>query len=170
MRKNMRRALAFLLAVCTLCSLLPTMVIAGDVGAETPMPTTVVYDFVVQNTSLVDTNGKSLGNGLLSGNPVKNAINDYYAAETLNWKFAANNFAKLAGEGGTATDASYFGGSSYTWKGLRTGTNVNGAYVEGYWVALNIRVPVSGTYDVTLNYQTRADGAKVGEIYLLPGA
>ena len=170
MKKNMKRVLAFLLAVCTVCSLLPTMVIAVGGGTEDPAVTSAVYNFVVQNTDLVDTNGKSLGNGTLTHPSVKNAIDGYYATEALNWKFAANNFAQLAGEGGTANDASYFGGSSYTWKGLRTGVNVNGAYTEGYWVAFTIRIPVSGTYDVTLNYQTRADGAKVGEIYLLPGA
>ena len=72
MKKNIKRALALLLTICTLWSFVPTMVVA--VGDGEQLPTTVVYDFVVQDTDLVDTNNKSLGNSILTNGAVKNAI------------------------------------------------------------------------------------------------
>ena len=171
MKKNIKRTVSMLLVLCSLLSLLPMTVIAT--GQES-VPEKIVYDFVVKDTDLVDTNNKSLGNGILTVGPVKNAIDAYYAAGTLNWKFAANNYSLLQTATNTVADCSFFGGSSYPWQGLRTGVNIKdgdaNTYPAGYWVAMTIKIPAANTYNLTLNYQTRSDGAKVGEVFLLEGA
>ena len=43
-------------------------------------------------------------------------------------------------------------------------------YATGHWFAFNLRGPGAGTYNATLNYQTRAEGNRDVKVYLIPGA
>ena len=170
MKKNIKRAVSMLLVFCSLLSLLPAVALATQ--QEAPADD-VVYDFSVRDTELVNTNNRPLADSTLTDPLTKNAIDAYYEAGTLNWKFSANNHSLLKTETNTVNDNSRFGGSAYPWKGLRLGVSINdngvGSVPPGHWTAITIKSPGEGKYQLNLHYQTRADGTAAGEVYLLQG-
>ena len=81
------------------------------------------------------------------------AVKGYYDSDVLNWYpyyFTTRNSAATFGD-------------SERWNGLRTDTSSG----EGY-MAMIIRAPGEGEYDLVLNHQTFNKGG-AGEMYILPG-
>ncbi len=175
MKKNFKRILSMILVLCTLLSAVPCVALAAEAAGEGTQtePVKVVYDFQLEQTALTNNAGNGFAKAYLAGAANQGAIADYYRSETLNWKYAAENSASFKEDTNAVSAMLYFGGDTNLWKGLRFGVLVeeNGVkdYPAGHWTALTIRVPATGVYDLTLNHQTRGDGASLGEIYFLEG-
>ncbi len=173
--KNMKRMIAMVLVLCSVMSFVPSMAIAVGDGSGGADPVTVTYDFELEKTTLTTTSGGSFANNNLPGAAVSGAIAGYYDSGELNWKYDSNNHQSFKTDSTTVSEMMYFGGngSGNAWKGLRVGVKVtggsNGQYPIGHWMALNIKVPTAGKYDLTLNHQLRADGTTAGKVYLLEG-
>ncbi len=172
--KNLKRVISMVLVLCSLMSFVPSMVVAVE-GEGSTEPVIVTYDFELEKTQLTTTSGGSFANQLLCGTASSGALAGYYDAGELNWKYDSNNFQSFKNDSTTVSEMIYFGGngSGNAWSGLRVGVKVTGGtdgqYPIGHWMALNIKVPTAGTYDLTLNHQLRADGTTAGKIYLLEG-
>ncbi len=172
MKKSFTRILALALIISMLLPCLPTGAVAVEGGVQTE-PVQVVYDFVLEQTDKVNNNGSSFVGQALTGTANQGAIAGYYAADELNWKYAADNNLDFKTESNQSFAMLYFGGGSNVWTGLRLGikTEENGTatYPVGVWSALTIKVPTAGKYALNLEHQIRADGTTAGEIYFLEG-
>ena len=174
--KNLKRTLSMLLALLMLLSAVPMMATAQDIGgmsASASGSEVIVYDFELEKTDFLTTNNKKFAGESLNGKYVVPAIEELYNNADIDWKYATNNAALLkdSGEFPQASAMMYFGGANnYGWSGFRAGLKDGGSYPAGLWVALNIRVPFAGKYNLSLDHQTRkTDGTTRGEVYLIEG-
>ncbi len=173
--KNLKRLIAMVLVLCSLMSFVPSMAVAVGNGEGSGDPVIVTYDFELEKTTLTTTSGGSFANGGLVGAAISGAVAGYYDSGELNWKYDSNNHQSFKNDSTTVSEMIYFGGngSGNAWSGLRVGVKVvghpDGDYPIGHWMALNIKVPTAGKYDLMLNHQFRADGTTAAKIYLLEG-
>lgn len=174
--KLCRRIIAMALALCSLMAFIPASVIAvGGTPAENAQtPVVVTYDFQLENSDLKTAANASFAKAHLAAPAISGKIADYYANNTLNWKYVTNNAETFRAENYTVSEMHYFGGDTNPWSGLRFGFKVtpainNNSYPVGHWTALELRVENAGEYDINLNHYIRANGAAAAEVYLLPG-
>ncbi len=140
----------------------------------------LVYDFVLNNEKLVDDTGATFTARKLTDKKILAALDEYYDSRTLYWDYALDNRESFQKKDNEVSDMYYIGGNNYKWAGLRLGLKVAGPeldkdgtlkpnYPEGWWTALTLESPGKGTYYLSLDYQSRADGTPEGEIYLVKG-
>lgn len=130
-------------------------------ASETPQETTdpaaveMNYDFCLDGNSAFTVDGSAAFDGktISATSATTTAIKNYYNAGSLNWY--PRHFT-------TRNSAATFGDSS-RWRGLRTDTSSG----EGY-MAMIIRSPGEGEFDLTLNYQLFNKGG-AADMYILPG-
>lgn len=131
-----------------------------------------IYDFVLEK-QYVWIDRDRLSGKSLTAVMTNRALVDYYADNTLNWLYAADNLEFFKTEENKVSNSFAFGSTAdYKWEGLRLGavvTEKNKQYVSGYWVAFTLRAPEPGLYDVSLDYMVREDGTPEGEVYFLDG-
>lgn len=146
MRKSAQRIIAAVLFLCmTLPMLSPVIPLADTPVQNTP----VVYDF----TSVAEINGLSAGNATIT------ATKNQMTAGTLNWSYIGkDNLASII-VGGTSAD----GQTVRTWDGFRFSVKPNGG-----WIAMKIKSPGEGNFDIKVNYQTCKDYGNT-DVYILPG-
>ncbi len=176
MKKMTNRFVALILIVCTLSvSLLPGMFTVKVAATDN----IVEYDFSAA-ASLIWMNGSTQMTYSSRQIPDTNVDaartwNRYYSDGTLNW-----SFEQILGSGGTVAsenritvkratgDALQFStvSNSYTTPVILYKNSVSGAIG---WVALKMKAPAVGKYNVTLTYGShRSNGSASGNVFLIP--
>ncbi len=142
MKEKMKRIVAAVLTLCMSMSLLPPSVFAVEQGLQTE-PVQVVYDFDLAGNYPDDFTSTDK----MSVEKLSETIDSYYADGTINWTYAgrADGNSKADGSGdAVAPTANQF------WKDFGIYLkNGNGGY--GWWYAIQLKAPGTGTYDVTVN-------------------
>ena len=150
MSSKLKRALSVLLMVCMLLSFAAPAVLAEENAEE---PRVVTYDFDLgASTTLTGFAGKALSNNHESGKKISEVLKDYYADGTLNWSVEA-----LAD--GLKESEAMFRAAPQGWRISAE---------DGEWLALRIKNPGAGTYDLTLKrgMTSKSNGA----VYILDGS
>jgi (2Fe-2S) ferredoxin len=156
MANKLKRALSILLMVCLLLTFAAPAVLAEEsaAGAGTEETRVVTYDFDLGvSTTLPGFSMKSLANPHVeTGKAVSDAISDYYADGKLNWKVEA-----LA----TGLDP-----KNVMFRSAPQGWRIPAA--DGQWLALRIKNPGAGTYDLSLK-RGMSNKSSMGAVYILDG-
>ena len=166
--ETIKRVFAMVLALCLLLPVIPT----AGVSAATQTGEVITYSFELKDSGLQTTDGKNMGGKGLTASTVRNALDAYYADGTIGWKFALDNISAFASDTVTASNTYNIGqgsAGSWKWDGLRLGMKLGSLYPGNYWTAFTIRSPGANTYKITLDYQTRHDGAQNANVYLIKG-
>ena len=144
-------------------------------GAVTGEAKPIGYSFELGTSNLTNIYDASMGGSLLINKENLQALEKYYAAGYISWKYAADNLASFQTATNKVSNTCYIGdGVKYKWNGLRLGLmvreNEENSYPYGHWTAFTIKSPGKGMGYLTLDYQTRADGTQEAEIYIIKGA
>ena len=142
----------------------------------------LVYDFQLGTSGLTLLDGKPMTGNALDSKGMIEALDEYFKDQKLYWKYAADNLDSFNKEGASVSSTFFVRDEAqkYLWKGFRAGVKVSGpevneagkkisTYPAGWWLAMNIHAPGTGTYHLTLDYQARADATTAAEIYLIKG-
>lgn len=150
MANKLKRALSILLTVCLLLSFAAPAVLAEDSAEEARV---VTYDFDLgASTTLTGFAGKALSNDHASGKKIPEMLQSYYADGTLNW-----NVEALAD--GLAESSVMFRAAPQGWRIIAA---------DGQWLAVRIKNPGAGTYDLSL--KRGMSYASNGSVYILDGS
>ncbi len=132
--------------------------VALDLQAPAQNLDTIAYNFDLDEDTAIGTADISRTTGAAA----KDAIDNYYEAGTLNWKYHS------VGNRTNGTAASW----NFTFANRSTSKYdlyLNGNYKTDVFFATTIRSPGTGNYAMTLNYFTHTTGATKGSVYVLPG-
>ena len=144
MRNTWKRMTAMLLAVLMFVCAVPLTVFATGEA-----PVTEYYDFAVKQKYA------ELKGGTFSIDDADNAafLKEKYDAGELNWLYEGRQ------NGRKETDGSGNEVSTFTQAAYQSGhVQFNATYGFNWWVAIRIRAPKTGTYDMTFNTATVTSG------------
>ena len=166
MKNGMKRLIAMVLLLCSLCSFIVPATFAEDEGKQN----VITYNFALYEDeafagSFIDKNGVYQDRDYLTHNcydcktPMRNCIKDKFANGNINWMLEATSFAQAR-----IMAAGYESGTA---KGLclryNAGTTTDGT---GNWAAFRVKVDAAGEYTVSIG-KTYAY-ATAANLYIFP--
>ncbi len=163
--KNLKRLTALLLMLCTLCSFVVPATFAEEEAA------TITYDFKLYNneallavsTAVADANTNPYSTKYDGTNRLFQWMFANYGTAALNWN-VEDSQGRSTNEGSYELRSKNFEFRGSGNQGLRLWLTD----VEGQYGAVRIKVPESGTYEVTLNCGNSASPFKGLDVYVFP--